>query len=245
MDWRGRHYWIVGASDGLGLEIARALSRAGATLTLSARRADRLESLARDMPATAHAAPCDVRDMASVRRALEAAGPIDGLVYCAGVYEPMPAQQWDAEAVEAMCDINFTGAARVLGAALPAMVARGHGHIVLIGSLSGLRGLPSATGYGASKAGLIHMAESLRADLPRGAFNVQIVNPGFIRTRLTDKNSFRMPFLMTPEDAARRVVRIMEGSRFRSAFPRRLALIIRLLALLPDAIYFRLVGSKA
>src|SRR5690606_12061583 len=186
-NWPGRHYWIVGASDGLGLEIARALSAARARLTLSARRRDRLEALAASLPNAAVVAPGDVRDPASVRAVHAGAAPLDGLIYCAALYEPMRAQDWDADAVEAMCDVNFTGAARVLGAAVPAMAQRGRGHVVLIGSQAGRRGLPGAIGYGASKAALIHLAENMRADLPRGV-RVQVINPGFIRSRLTAKN---------------------------------------------------------
>ncbi len=238
--FEGKCYWIVGASDGLGEALAQELSGAGASLVLSARRREKLEAVGAALPGVAHIAPCDVRDPDSVIAALDGVPPIDGLVYCAGLYEPTGAEDWDMKSVEAMCDVNFTGAARVLGAAMPGLAARGGGHIVLIGSLAGLKGLPNATGYGASKAGVIHMAENLRADLDPEAFTVQLMNPGFIRTRLTDKNSFSMPFLMEPEEAARRVVKAMRGRRFRTAFPMRLAAIIRTIGMLPDGLYFRL-----
>ena len=184
----------------------------------------------------------DVADAASVAQAAANVGPVDGLVWLAGVYWPMAAQDWDAEKVAQMCDINFTGAARVLGHVVPEMVARGAGHLVLTGSLSGFRGLPGAIGYGASKAGVMALAESMRADLRRSGVAVQLVNPGFIRTRLTDKNDFAMPFIMEPETAARRMLGHMRTRRFAANFPRGFGAMFRLTQFLPDWLYYRIVG---
>lgn len=246
-DWRGRRYWLVGASEGLGRALALEMSRAGATLVLSARSADRLAGLAAGLPGPAEAVPCDVGDAASVAAAAaaaSAAGAIDGVVFLAGVYWPMSARNWDAARVEAMCDLNFTGAARVLGAVMPAMVARGAGHVVLTGSLAAYRGLPGAIGYAASKAGLMALAESMRCDLAGSGITVQIANPGYIRTRLTDRNDFRMPFLMTPEEAAARMLRFMATDRFSLAFPFAFGLMFRLATLLPAGLYFMLFGRR-
>jgi len=243
--WRGRTYWLVGASEGLGRALAEELAGAGARLCLSARDRNRLEDLAAGLPSNPIVAPLDARDRASVEAAFADLPPLDGVIYCAGAYEPVAAQDWDAGAVETMFDVNLTGAARVLGAALPALVRQGGGHVVLVGSLAGLTGLPRSIGYGASKAGLIHLAECIRADLPRGAFKVQVVNPGFVETRLTAKNDFKMPFIMPPDEAARRTRRIMESDRFRGYFPRRFALAFRLARLLPDGVLFPLMRAGA
>ncbi|MFY8146999.1 MAG: SDR family oxidoreductase, partial [Rhodobacter sp.] len=151
-EFRGKRYWLVGASEGLGRALAERLSAAGAEVILSARSADRLAEVAATLPGPSMTLPVDVADTASVRKAADAAGQIDGVVFLAGLYWPMAAQDWNADQVETMCDVNFTGCARVIGAALPAMVARGTGHVVITGSLSGFRGLPGAIGYGASKA---------------------------------------------------------------------------------------------
>lgn len=239
--WTGKVYWLVGASEGLGRALAQSLSAAGAELALSARSEDRLLDLAAGLPSRATVAPLDLRDPESVRAAYRKLPEIDGIIYCAGSYEPMSAAEWDMGAVETMFDVNLVGAARVLGAAMPALTRRGRGHIVLIGSLAGLVGLPRAIGYGSSKAGLIHLAECLRADLDPSAFKVQVINPGFIETRLTDKNDFKMPFIMSPEAAAARTRRLMEGGAFRGYFPRRFALMFRIARLLPDWLYFKLV----
>lgn len=231
----------MGASEGLGAALAQQMSAAGADLILSARGQERLEALARDLPGPARALAMDVADDASVARAVAEAGEIDGLVWLAGVYWPMPATDWDGARGVAMADINFTGALRVLGRVVPAMVARDRGHIVLTGSLSGFRGLPGAIGYGASKAAVMSLAESMRADLWRTGVRVQLANPGFIRTRLTDKNAFRMPFIMTPEAAAAEMMALMRDERaFQRHFPRLFSWLFRLSRFLPDRAFYRL-----
>ncbi len=240
----GSRYWLVGASEGLGRALAHSLSEAGIELALSARNGERLEELAQSLPNAASVHPVDVTDAQAVEKAAIEIGPIDGVIYAAGVYWPMAAKAWDAKAVEAMCDINFTGAARVMGATVPKMIERNRGHVVLIGSLSGFRGLPGAIGYGASKAGMMHLAENLYAELHRTGVKVQLVNPGFIKTRLTAKNEFNMPFVMGPEEAAEHVVAAMRSNRFQSNFPRVFSWLFRGANFLPAWAYYRLFGSK-
>lgn len=239
-DLNGKRYWLVGASDGLGAALARQLSEAGVHVVLSARSKDKLQALADALPGPADVQPIDVSDDASVRAAAQAVGEVDGLVYLAGVYWPMTAQEWNADQATAMADVNFTGVFRVLGQVVPAMVARDAGHIVITGSLSGFRGLPGTIGYVASKAGVMALAESLHADLHRTGVKVQLANPGFIRTRLTDKNDFSMPFLMEPEDAARHILTHMRSNRFARSFPTPFGWIFRLSRLLPEWAYLRI-----
>jgi NADP-dependent 3-hydroxy acid dehydrogenase YdfG len=243
-EFRGKRYWLVGASEGLGRALAERLSAAGAEVILSARSADRLAEVAATRPGPSMTLPVDVADTASVRRAAEAAGQIDGVVFLAGLYWPMAAQDWNADQVETMCDVNFTGCARVIGAALPAMVARGTGHVVITGSLSGFRGLPGAIGYGASKAGVMALAECMQADLRGRGIVVQVANPGFIRTRLTDKNTFTMPFLMEPAGAADHMFRHMQTDRFKVSFPTVFSWLFRLSQFLPDWAYYRIFAPK-
>ncbi len=240
-DWQGKRYWLVGASEGLGAALAHKINAAGAEVIVSARNAERLEELAQSLPGRARAVAVDVRDDASVTEAAKAIGEIDGLVYLAGVYWPMPSTEWQAEEVTAMADVNFTGAVRVMGAVIPGMVARDAGHVVLTGSLSGFRGLPGAIGYTASKAGVMNLAESMRADLWRTGVRVQLANPGFIKTRLTDKNDFKMPFIMSPEKAAQQMFELMcDDSAFQRHFPRLFSYLFRLSRFLPDWAYYRL-----
>ncbi|MBJ3764116.1 SDR family NAD(P)-dependent oxidoreductase [Maribius pontilimi] len=241
-DWEHKRYWIVGASEGLGREVARRISALGAHVILSARSADRLHELAGELTGPATVVTCDVSDDDDVARAAQEAGQVDGVVYLAGVYWPQSAQEWNAEQVTAMLDINLTGAGRILGQVVPQMVERGAGHVVLTGSLSGFRGLPSSIGYGAAKAGLMALAESMYADLRRTGVDVQLVNPGFIETRLTDKNNFKMPMIMTPEAAAREFVDHLNGDSFAKNFPRSFGALFRLSNFLPDWLYYRIVG---
>ena len=243
-DFRGKRYWLVGASEGLGRALAERLSAAGAEVILSARSTERLAEVAASLPGPSLVLPVDVADAASVRGAAAAAGRIDGVVFLAGLYWPMAAQDWNADQVETMCDVNFTGCARVIGAALPAMVARGTGHVVITGSLSGFRGLPGAIGYGASKAGVMALAECMQADLRGSGIVVQVANPGFIRTRLTDKNTFAMPFLMEPAEAADHMFRHMQTDRFKVSFPTVFSWLFRLSQFLPDWAYYRIFAPK-
>ncbi len=241
-NWTGQRWWIVGASEGLGRALALEMSNAGAELVLSARNMEKLAEVVASLPGKARAVAIDVSDAASVRAAAVEAGPVDGVVHMAAVYWPMKAQDWNADQVEAMCDINFTGAARVLGAIVPAMMKRGRGHIVLTGSLSGFRGLPGAIGYGASKAAVMHLAETMRADLQGTGVEVQLVNPGFIRTRLTDMNTFSMPFIMDADQAAKHYFAQMNRRTFSANFPTLFSLFFRGAQFLPDWLYYRLMA---
>jgi short-subunit dehydrogenase len=236
--FEGKTYWIVGASEGLGRALAEALSRRGARLILSARNADRLAEICATLP-DAYAIPCDVTDLDSVRRAAAQAGSVDGVIYNAGAYDPMRSVDWSTESALLMSDVNYLGALRVLGETVPGFVQAGRGDVTLIGSLAGYHGLPATIGDGASKAALISLAETMRHDLAGSGVTVRIVNPGFIKTRLTEKNSFRMPMLMTPEDAAERVVKAMSHRRFRTDFPAPFSWVVRLLDFLPDLLVYR------
>ena len=243
-DLRGKTYWLIGASEGLGRALAVELDKMGTRLVISARSEGRLKSLAKELVHDPRILTMDVTSAGSVQAAVNAVGEVDGIVYLAGAYEPMTAQDWDAEMAERVSDVNFMGAVRVFGRAMPGIVARGRGHLVLIGSLAGYRGLPGAIGYGASKAGLIHLAETMQADLWHTDIRVQLLNPGFIRTRLTEKNSFKMPFLLDSDEAARIVCKLMRKPGFKHDFPYVFSLFFRLGRLLPQGAYQRLFAPE-
>jgi short-subunit dehydrogenase len=138
--------------------------------------------------------------------------------------------------------VNLIGTANALAAVMPSMIARSRGQIAIVSSVAGYRGLPRAIAYSATKAALIAMAESLKFDLDRAGVMVNVVNPGFVKTPLTDRNDFPMPFLMRVEDASRRIVEGLASGRFEVCFPRRFAYILKAMRLVPYALYFPLVG---
>jgi len=234
----GKTFWLIGASEGLGREISKALVGAGAHVILSARSQDRLQELTWALGA-ATPLPMDVTDASSVAEAAQSLGPIDGVIYNAGAYTPMRSQDWDSAEALAMMDVNFAGAVRVLGYVLPQFIAKGQGDITLVGSLAGYHGLPAAVGYAASKAALISLAETIRHDLRGSGITTRIINPGFIETRLTQKNHFPMPQLMTPEHAADHVLRALKRRRFRTDFPRPFSWAVKTLSVLPDWLIYR------
>lgn len=239
-EWNGKRYWLVGASEGLGRSVAQVMSRAGVEVIVSARSEDRLKDLVAELPGKASYVTVDVSDRESVEAAAKQVGDIDGVVFLAGLYWPMKVHEWDAAKAETMADVNFTGAFRVVGSVIGDMLEKDKGHIVLTGSLSGFRGLPGTVGYGASKAGVMYLAESMYADLRGTGIKVQVVNPGFIKTRLTEKNEFAMPFIMEPEDAATAFFEHMNDDSFKKSFPMLFSWFFRVSQFLPDWLYYRI-----
>ncbi|MGY9047818.1 hypothetical protein P775_20560 [Puniceibacterium antarcticum] len=239
-EWNGKRYWLVGASEGLGAALAHQMSKMGVSLVLSARSEERLHELAQALPGRAEVVPVDVTDANALEAAAVRIGDVDGVIHMAGVYWPFGAQEWDVEKANTMADVNFTGAMRLAGVVVPRMLARGKGHFVLTGSLSGYRGLPGSAAYSASKAGVMVLAESLYCDLRKTSVEVQLLNPGFIKTRLTEKNDFKMPFIMDPEEAARIYVEHMSGDTFKRSFPTLFSWFFRGGLMLPDGLYYKL-----
>ena len=242
MKLKGKKYWIIGASEGLGRELSIQLSNLGVKLIISARNETRLNELSSLTKAKVLA--LDVLNIDAINQASKSVGIIDGIIYVAGDYTPLNSTTWNVEEVDKMIAVNFTGAAKVLGFIVPKFLKQNNGHIVMIGSLSGFRGLPNAIGYGASKAAMMHLAENIKADLYKTPIKIQLINPGFIRTRLTEKNNFKMPFIMSVEDAAKRVIIAMNSNRFQTNFPLIFSLLFRASNLLPAFIYFWLFSSN-
>ncbi len=240
----GRRYWLIGASTGLGAALAQALDAEGADLVLSSRDEAQLRALGQGLTRPPRIEPLDVSEYDDVVATADRIGPVDGMIYLAAAYWPMTGRQISGREAEIMMVVNYLGAQRAVAAVLPRMLAAGHGHIVLTGSLAAYRGLPGAIGYGASKAALLSLAETLRIDLAGSGVAVQIALPGFIKTRLTDKNDFNMPAIMTPDKAAAHMMRQMRGRRFAYAFPWRFAIFFRLSRFLPQSLYFRLFGGR-
>lgn len=239
--------WITGASSGIGRALVLHLAGQGRQVVASARSEERLKALSEEaaaLPGAIVAWPLDVTDRAAVAEAvagIEAAhGPIGQAVLNAGSHRPTPADGFSSAALRELVELNVFGTTHCLEALLPAMTARRRGRIAVVASLAGLCGLPTAGGYALTKGGLIRLCESLRPELARQGVVLQVVNPGFVRTPLTDRNDFAMPFLMEPEAAARAFAAGLERDLFEIVFPRRLAWSMKLLSLLPYGLFFRL-----
>jgi NAD(P)-dependent dehydrogenase (short-subunit alcohol dehydrogenase family) len=237
--------WITGAGKGIGRALALAMARGGAAVAASARTAADLESLAAEAGvAGGRIVPfaLDVTDAAATAAVVAAVdrqlGPIGQAVLNAGTHLPVTAAAFSADPFRQLIETNLMGAVHGLAALVPRFVARRAGRIAVVASLAGYRGLPSAAAYGASKAALIALCEALRPDLERHGVVLQVINPGFVRTPLTDRNDFPMPFLIEADAAARRIVAGLRGDRFEIAFPRRFALLLKLLRCLPYPLYF-------
>jgi NAD(P)-dependent dehydrogenase (short-subunit alcohol dehydrogenase family) len=242
-DWRGLRVWIVGASTGIGRATAAALHAQGAHVSVSARSAEALEQFVREHPG-ARALPLDITDLHAVRAAAQAAcnqGPLDLVACFAATYQAQRATSYDLAQMLQHQQVNYVGVLHLLDALLPGMLARRSGHISLVSSVAGYRGLPQALAYGPTKAALIHLAETLYLDLAPTGIGVSLINPGFVATPLTAQNAFPMPAMITPEQAARAILKGWQGGRFEIHFPRRFTFWMQMLRLLPYPWYFRSV----
>ncbi|MBD3617935.1 MAG: SDR family NAD(P)-dependent oxidoreductase [Chromatiales bacterium] len=237
--------WVTGASGGIGRALSLRLAGQGWQVAASARGEEKLRELAAQADGRVQVHPLDVTDAAATEAVVAAIeeqhGPIELAVLNAGDYQPMPADAFDAELCHRLMTVNYLGVVHGLAALLRRMRARGRGEILIMASVAGYRGLPLAAPYGATKAALINLAESLRAELGHAGVVIRVVNPGFVRTDLTAQNDFRMPALMPVEAAAEAIVAAIGGRSFEITFPKRFTYVLKVLRMLPYALYFPLV----
>lgn len=234
---------VTGASSGIGEAMARLLSRRGFSVVLVARRKDLLDQLAGELPGSV-AVACDVTDGSALTAALASHGPFDVAIANAGI----GVTGWAAKSVadaELMMRVNYFGMLHLFDAVIPAMMERRSGHFAGVASLAGLRGLPTSGGYSASKAAMQAFLEAARVELAPLGIRITTVNPGFIATPMTEKNEFKMPFLMQADAAAEVIVRGIERGKRVVEFPRPMSTLTRFARLLPASIYDRAVGGYA
>lgn len=243
-DWKDRVVWIIGASSGIGRATASALHHRGARVAVSARNSAALDRFVLEHPG-ALALVTDITDKASVHAAAERLhehwGACDLVFACAGHYKAQRATQFDLAEMLRHQEVNYVGTLHVLDACLPGLLAARQGHLSLMGSVAGYRGLPQSLAYGPTKAALNNLAEVLYLDLNEQGLGVSIVNPGFVETPLTAQNHFHMPALMTSEDAAQEIIKGWEGGRFEIHFPRRFTLGLKTLQAAWHGLYFAAV----
>jgi short-subunit dehydrogenase len=239
-DLHGKHIWLVGASMGIGAALARELAARGARLTLSARSADKLEELARDIGHGTGVIPLDVRDQQAIESAAESCGTVDGVVFLAAAYNPEKRRRRIApELIDLCVNVNLTGAIHLVQAVRDRLIKGSDPFLAIYASIAGYRGLPQGQPYSATKAGLINYAESLRTEL-HGQIDVKVINSGFVDTRITRQNEFPMPMLMEPDEAARRIADGLCRRGFEICFPKRFAYVVKALQFLPYGLFFLL-----
>jgi NAD(P)-dependent dehydrogenase (short-subunit alcohol dehydrogenase family) len=248
--------WLVGASSGIGEALADILATSSAKVFISARNAEKLDKQCAKALGRLIPVPMDVTDDWSVNEAVQKIAAhtesLDQVIINAGICEYIDSDEIDIQLVRQVMDTNFFGALNVLNDSLPllrnALAKNGRDHapqIVFVSSSVTYQALPRAGAYGASKAALRYFAESLKIDLQLEGIDVRVVSPGFVKTPLTDKNDFPMPFRISAEAAARRILEGLESKRFDIAFPKKFTWCLKLISKLPDRLRFKLLGKSS
>lgn len=235
--------WIIGASSGIGAALAKELCSRGAHIALSARRKEALETLKQSLGSEHRIFALDVTDADLVLRTANAIravyGRIDRVIFLAASYAPMNLDALNLVAVRQIIDVNLLGAFHVVHAVLPVLKEQQAGQIALCGSVAGYTGLPGGQPYSATKAGIINLAESMRAELP-DSIDVKLISPGFVKSELTDKNNFTMPMIISAERAATYIADGLLKKAFEVHFPKRFTLWLKLLRIMPHALAFKI-----
>ena len=239
--------WITGGSTGIGKALALKFANNGWTVAISARRENLLKEI-EDKHQNIKSFPLDVNDKEKCKSVFEnikkELGDIEICFFSTGTWDPKKEKEIDVEQIENVFKVNFFGTLNSIKAAEKYFKDKKSGIITIVSSIAGYRGLPNSTGYGPSKSALNNLAESLYFDFKRHNVRVCLVSPGFIKTPMTDKNDFKMPFLKTPEYAADQIYEgLVNKNIFEIHFPKSLTITLKLLSFLPSKIYFGLVGK--
>ena len=238
--------WITGASSGIGKAVAEKFAAEGWKVAVSARRKELLQDMAKDQNISSF--PLDVTDRSQInsvfQNILKEFGNIDVCLFSSGTYEPKDEQNIDPDKIKNVINVNFLGVIDCVKAVEEYFKNKKTGHISIVSSIAGYRGLPNSSGYGPSKAALTNFCESIYFDFKKFGVRVSVISPGFIKTPLTDKNEFPMPFLKTPEYAAEKIFDgLIKSSSFEIHFPKGLTLTLKFLRILPYRLYLFLVDK--
>lgn len=248
MQIQAKRIWLIGASEGIGRSLAKQLVEAGARVLATARNESRLMELSEELASeNFKIAPADGVNLDSLQRAYNTAlsswGGVDMVIYNAGVYSPMPLENWSLATALSTMDVNVQGAMRMIDVVLPDMMKNHRGHIVMVSSVASYRGLPESAAYGASKAALTNFTEYLKIEGKKYNIAVQLVSPGFVKTRLTEQNNFAMPAMIDADMAAQRITSGLRSETYDIHFPKRFSWAMKLLRIIPHAWYFWIIGK--
>jgi short-subunit dehydrogenase len=245
--YQGKTIWVIGASSGIGAALASELSKRGANVLLSARDHGKLATVRQRLSGPSALYPLDVAVQEDVRKTVRTIfaehGRIDSVVYLAALYEPTKISALSAEKAIEMFSANIFGAFYLLEEILPHLQKQGFAQIALCGSVAGYRGLPNGQPYSATKAAIMNLAETTRCELSAQNIDVKLISPGFVKTPMTAKNDFFMPMMIEPERAAVHIADGLLSRKFEIRFPFVFTTLMKLVRILPDFIYFRLLRT--
>ena len=231
--------WITGGGSGIGKALALSFARDNWRVIISGREQKKLDRVCELSPNIINMV-CDIRDLGAVKHCVETIGAPDLAILNAGEYNPGPTVKSSIDDFRGIMEVNYFGTLNCIKTLLSVFKSR-RGHICVVASLAGYRGLPNSSGYGPSKAALISVCESLHSELQSSAVTIQLINPGFVRSRLTAQNDFTMPFLIEPEEAAAEIRKGIKKKKFEIAFPGPFVRRMKILRVLPYWLYFRLM----
>lgn len=240
---KDNHVWIIGASSGIGEALAFLFAKEGATVAISSRRKDKLDSLKKKLEGTGHlVVPCDVADMDSLQNCFEEIkknfSKIDRVIFLPALYASDKETRESLDFIRKSLDVNVMGAYVLSHIIQPYFQKQGYGQIAFCASVAGYIGLPQGQPYSSTKAALINYTESLRTEWEDKNIDVRLINPGFVKTELTDKNNFPMPMIITPEEAACYIIKGLSSHKFEIAFPFIFVIMIKILKTIPYRLYF-------
>jgi short-subunit dehydrogenase len=238
---------IIGASHGIGESLARKFHQEGFRLALIARSQDKLIALQKELAGDVLIESVDVVDFENLNLAIknfaQKLEKIDFAIFCPALYAPMPAFDFDLEKAKEINQVNFVGFLNFLKAILPQMLLQKSGKIGAVASVAGYFGMKNSFAYGASKAAMINLCEGIYGELKEKNIAISVINPGFVESRLTAKNNFKMPFIISSERAAELIFQGLMQNKFEIHFPKKFTLILKFLQLLPYKILLFLTSK--
>jgi short-subunit dehydrogenase len=253
-----KNCWIIGASCGIGLELAKKYYSQGWNVVISSRRIDVLKEIVKQVNEQNQSRynssqnifdyiVCDVAQTQSFAEATQQYftkfSKIDLVVFAPALYEQMTLKDFDCSLAKEIINVNLISIFDFFELVVKKMLDQKSGHIAVIASVAGYRGLPQSLAYGASKAGLINLCEGIYPELKAHNLNLSIINPGFVETRLTSKNKFAMPFIVSSQQASDYIYQGLESNKFEIHFPKKFTIIMKIIRILPYQIYLKIITN--